>query len=110
MSLETLLSRTATITSRTQSGPRDSHGNRAWVETTITSPCYLEQTAEQELTVDRETQIADHLLVLPANAIIDGNDDVEIEGQHFIVVGPPKVFYRFDVVHHVEANLRSLSG
>lgn len=111
MSLAALLTRTAEVTTRSQTGAADSHGNQAWVESGPTSyPAYLEQTTEQEITIDRDTQISDHLMVLGPEAVIDGDSSVTIDGQAFQVIGPPLKAYSPRGLHHLEVRLRSITG
>src|SRR5437879_3855807 len=94
MSLERLLVKSATVLTR---GPGSTSRNEYGrpIEDTVDPqiaakyPCWLEQTASQEIIVGRETVLADWLLILPPEAIIDATDQVVVDGQLFEVVGHP---------------------
>lgn len=105
-----LLSRTATVRRRTKTGTKDNHGNDEWSVSSHDYPAYLEQTAQQEITIGRDMEISDHLLVLPPTAIIDGKDDVEVDGLFYVVVGPPAPLYTPRGLHHYEVRLRKVTG
>lgn len=111
MSFASMLVRTATVTTHTQTGTPDAHGNPAWVDGTPTDyPAWLEQTGEQEILVERNTQISDHRLFLGADAVIDGNSTVVVDGQAFTVVGPPKLRWTPAGAHHWEVDLKSIDA
>lgn len=111
MSFARLLSRTATVIPVTTGPGLDEYGNPVEVVAAgVNYPAWLEQTASEERTEDRDTQLADWLLVLPAGAVVDGNDRVQVEGKTFEVVGPPARVHTPRGEHHVEARLRSVSG
>jgi hypothetical protein len=110
-----LLVRTATITRRTQTGPPVSANLPSWVPAVTSGvPCYIEQLSGQEFTLGRETSEATHLGVFPAGAVLGATDRVESDGTTYEVVGPVSAahdpFDGTDVVDHVEATLKELSG
>lgn len=111
MSFAALLSRTATISGRSQTGPPDEYNMPTWVATSSTASCYLEQTERREVTVGRETQLATHLVIFPSGTVLDGSDLVTIDGTTYEVLGPPwSVDQPGSGEHHIEANLRELTG
>lgn len=106
-----LLTRTATVVPVNAGPALDEYGNLVEVAGAgVNYPAWLEQTAGDERTEDRDTQLADWLLVLPVGAVIDGNDRVQVEGKTFEVVGPPARVHTPRGEHHVEARLRSVDG
>lgn len=112
MALTRLLDQALTIRRR-QAGALDEHGNE--VTETVSSTTvdgYLEQTAETELVVDRETYTSDWLCVLPASTDIDAGDQVVFGGATFEVLGPPARRWnpRTAATSHVECRLRATTG
>lgn len=112
MSLATMLDETCTIISRAQTGAVDRYNSPTWVETSTAGvACYIEQTQPKELTIGRETQIADFLGAFLADTVLDGSDRV-IQGTHtYEVIGPPWEVWnpRTASVDHIEANLREVT-
>lgn len=105
MSLRSLLTQTVTVQTHT-AGADDVFGNQA--DTFPSSRTYrarLEQTAEDEQVVDRDTLRTDWLLILPPEAQISGRDRVVADGVTFEVVGPPAVQRTPRGPHHIEARL-----
>lgn len=111
MSLESLLTLTATITRRTQTGPTDRYNVPTWVTTTTTAPCYREQTSATEDTVGRETQEATHKVVFGPDMVIDGSDLVAIDGVTYEVIGPAQYVWnpRTARLHNVAVQVKELS-
>jgi len=110
VSLATLLTRTATITSRTQSGPPDEDNVPTWVETTTTAACYLEPISSAEATLDQNTEIGDHLAVFAPEVSLDGSDSITVEGHVYEVIGPPRRFNTPRGPHHQEIHVREVTG
>lgn len=112
MSLASLLDEVCTIVHRAQTGAVDRYNSPTWVETTTSNvACYIEQTKPTEITIGRETQIADYLAAFLVGTVLDGSDRV-IRGSHtFEVVGPPWEVWnpRTASVDHIEANLREIA-
>ncbi len=110
MTLAGMLAQTATVFTFTL-GDEDDYGNAAetWVEG-ASYPCRLEPTSGQERTVDRDTQVSDWRLFLPADAELTGRDRVVVDSKVFEVVGPPAVQHTPRGPHHVEAALRYVEG
>lgn len=73
---------------------------------------WLEQTEARELTVGRETVVADWLLLLPPAAEgIDATDEVtDSDGRRFQVLGSPALIRTRRGLDHVEARLRLVEG
>jgi hypothetical protein len=113
VSILSLLTRDVTLIHRAQAGEADAYGNSSWAETGRTrTKCYLEQLpGGREITIDRQTQIAEALLVLPGGTGLEGSDHVEVDGVTYEVLGPPnRVHVPGSGEHHVEANLRAVTG
>lgn len=107
MSLEALLTRTATLR-RYGPGTEDAHGNpaRTLLETRSVK-VYLEQQAPRELLIGRETYIATHRAVLPAGTPAAGTDTLEVDGTVFEIIGPVSHAHRPATgEHHLELELR----
>src|SRR6185503_19924320 len=107
-----MLDLTCSITRRSQTGTVDRYNSPTWVETTSSDiPCYIEQTKPSELTIGRETQIADHLGIFLAATELDGSDRVVRDGHTYEVIGPPWEVWnpRNAQVDHIEANLREIT-
>ena len=113
MSLDALLTLTATLPRVSETGPEDAHGNPSLLDgDDVTVACYLEQLSASENDIGRATQISDHLLIVPAGTVLSGDDTVVIDGETYIVVGPPwEVVHPPDgAVHHIEAHVRLIVG
>lgn len=113
MPLDSLLRQSATFPRRNATGPDDAHGNPTIVDEVDDGvACYYEQTAPTEITIGRDTQIADGLLILPAGTEVSGDDEVVIAGTTHTIIGPP--WSVFDpttaTVSHIECRTRSLVG
>lgn len=70
----------------------------------------LQQTSTTEVTVGRDTVMADWTLFLGADAVIGPSDRVEANGATYEVVGQPAVVYGRAAPHHLEVRLRSVTG
>lgn len=87
-------------------GSVDSEGNQSGsFATTTTYMGRLEQRSGAERVLAGDTQQAEWMLILPAGAVIDGRDRVEVDGVTFEVVGPPVRHKTPRGEHHVEASL-----
>lgn len=116
MSLDTLLAYTVTVV-RMGEVSDDEYGNVISAELSREDyPAWVEPMTGQgrgggkEETQDRDTQIEDWLLILPANTPITGRDRVEHDGNTFEVIGPPAIRRSPRGVHHVEARIRHIEG
>lgn len=109
MSLASLLTQTVEVLHRSD-GAEDDYGNPVaeWSDG-VSYPGRLEQRSGSELTVDRDTQVADWVLFLPPDAVISGDDRVTWDDMTFEVIGPPVVARAPRGPHHVEAALRRTS-
>jgi hypothetical protein len=90
----------------------DSYGDPILTETVDrdTYKGWLTQTSGEEMTVDRDTRISDWEVSLPAEAVIDANDQVIAQGKTFEVIGPPAQARQPGRVHHIVARLRWIEG
>ena len=115
MSLDSLMTRTATITRRTQSGTPDATNVPTWEETSASVKCYLEQgnrsgPTSSEITAGRTTEIADAFAIVPPGTPVDGTDRITVDGVRYEVIGPPWPVERpGQGTHHLELNLRALT-
>lgn len=76
-------------------------------------PALLQQTAAQEVTTGRDTQVSDWLLFLLPEVSITGDSRVFriSDGVTFEVLGPPNVLtHPRKGPHHIEARLRTFQG
>ncbi len=72
---------------------------------------YFEQTVATEVVVGQETYSSDALLVLAGGTVIDGSDQVMVDGGSYEVVGvPARPWLPRSGEHHVEVRLRTSSG
>jgi hypothetical protein len=111
MSFNGLLTQTAIITSRVQTGSPDDRNLPTWnVAVTQGIRCYIEQHQVSEDTVDRETQLQTIKGYFPAGIELDGSDEVEVDGVTYEVLGPSDPVWnpRTSTFHHVEATLREV--
>jgi hypothetical protein len=104
--LLSMLDRPCTIIGRSQTGPVDRYNQPTWVETTVDTVCYIEQTDTREVTDGRTTGIATHLGVFPSGTEVDDSDKVTVDVT-YEVLGPPwRVWEPGTGESHVETNLR----
>jgi hypothetical protein len=113
VSLESMMNQSVTVV--TPGSTSDGHGNPQpnWASAgRATYKAWLEQTSAVEVTEGRDTVISDWLLVLPASAVINAYDRVEVGPGPTIyeVVGSPFVAPTPRGPHHIEARLRLLEG
>jgi hypothetical protein len=106
-----LLVKTAMVFRRGVGPGTDPYNNPTEPETTSVSyPCWLEQTATVEITQGRSTVLSDWLLVLPPEAVVDPTDRVVVDGRSFEVVGQPLSAASPRGTHHIECRLRATVG
>lgn len=103
------------VTVVTPATATDRYGNtvRDWANATRTTYSgWVEKRGRTEQTAsgDRNLQLADWLLMLPATAVITGSARVEYDGATFDVIGPPQLVRTPRGPHHIEADLRSREG
>lgn len=101
---------------RTTSEVRDAIGGSSpETEDRVSTKGYLEPLTQvgrrEETLVDRNTQIGDHLLVVPATSDVDGWDRIEVEGHTFDIIGPPSHFHdpELGAGSHVEMLVREVT-
>jgi hypothetical protein len=113
VSLDSLLTIDGTVTAVSVGTTRDERGNLSRTKGTPRPvKCYVEQTDAREVIIDRETYTVDAFGILPTGDPITAADELTARGQTFEVIGPPDAAYnpRLAVDHHVEVNLRSVTG
>lgn len=111
MSLDTLLRQDIQII--TPATGTDDYGNTTfdWVNaTSVTVKGWIQQATSTEVSVGRDTVVADHTLFLHATAVITAYARVWHDGRTFEVVGLPDVMDRPAAGHHLEVHLRSIDG
>lgn len=103
-----LLTRTATVTRRAQTGTADVYGDPTWSTSTATLPCWLHQTYRDDDTALTQQQTQTWTAYFPADADLEGVDAVTVDGEAFELVGPPWLARnpRTGVSSHVEATLK----
>jgi hypothetical protein len=110
MPIADLLRQSVTLL-RTTSHERDSIGGATVDATTSTTVLgYLEPRSSSEDLLDRNTQIGDWLLVLPAGTDVIGWDRVTSGGRTFDILGPPRGYYDVSAgtEDHFELDLREV--
>lgn len=107
MSLRLLLPQTATIYRQASTGAADRYGNPTVEDDAGTQVrCRLVQQQGRETGPDEESQIAELVLYLEADAQVDGTDRVEVDGDVYTVEGPVAQIYDRRRLHHQEARVR----
>lgn len=111
MSLQALLNRTVTITSRAPSSDTDAYGNTVDAETTTVTVGEVQQQQRDE-SPDGLVAETTWLLIVPAGTNVDTGDEVIVDDLAFEVQGPPWEVRspRTGTVHHIEATLRRTGG
>jgi len=110
MSLTTLLTQTASVITIGPTGT-DAYNVPTFGDTDSTDyPCRLQETAAAEVSVGRDTVIADLLLFLPPDAVITAADRVTVDGVTYEVLGVPNAVQGGVGVHHIEAHVREVTG
>lgn len=105
MTLATLLTETATVTSYADT--TDEYGNVIpGTGTPVDWPARLEQLGTEEIIRDEDTILADWRIFLPANATITPYDTVDARGLHFTVFGYPNEQRAPWGLHHLEVRLK----
>lgn len=110
MSLATMLTRTATISRKTQTGPEDDYNMPTWVATSTSAPCYLEPASESEDLAGRQVQTVSVWAVFLPGVALGPNDTVTVDGIEYEVVGEPERWHTPVGEHHVEVGLRRVTG
>lgn len=110
MSLANLLTHTVEVRS-SSAGVEDEFGNAtaSWGAWT-TYRGRVEPISGREDVVDRETQIGDHQVFLPHDAVIQGDDQVRYDDITFEVIGPPEHYTTPRGPSHIVARIRSVDG
>lgn len=108
--LASMLDRSGTLVSRTQTGAADRAGNPTWENSSTTVDCYVEQTAATEVTIGETTEESSHLGVFPSGIAVDGAAELVLDGVTYEFVGDPwRVWEPGSGESHVEARLRVVS-
>lgn len=120
MSLDGLLTQTATVTPRTQDDAHeDEDGNAPILNgTPVDYPCRLEQLgfggfgtgSSTELLNDQDRVTTALTLYLPPDAVVGPLDAVDVEGAHYEVMGDPAVQRGPEGPHHIVVALRLIEG
>jgi head-tail adaptor len=106
VSLRNLLTQTVTVRPASD-GTVDEYGDTSTVFAAGTTyRGRLEQRSAQEVTDGRDTFVSDWVLYLLPDAVINGRDRVEADGNTFEVVGAPIVQRSPRGPHHIQASLR----
>lgn len=71
-------------------------------------PCRLDSRSTVENTVRQDVITDLKLLILPSGALIEGDDEVTVDGRRYHVEGHPDRLRAFGREHHVEVTLRSV--
>ena len=110
MSFRSLLIQQATVVRRT-AATADRYGNPTytWADDE-TYPARLEQLSAEERIVTEDRQVIEWRVFLPASADLTAADRVRVDGTTFEVFGEPARPYGRRSVHHVEAELKVVSG
>lgn len=111
MSYEGLLTQTATITSRTQTGAEDDRNVPTWT-TSVTHGvrCLIQQASSDEDNIDRETASQTATGFFAVGTELDVSDEIEVDGSIYEVIGPVDSEWqpRLSSVHHIEVKLREV--
>jgi head-tail adaptor len=110
MTLSALLTHTVEVRSLTL-GAEDEFGNatETWGAWTSYSG-RVEPISASEDVVDRDTQIGDHQVFLPHDAVITGRSQVRYDSITFEVLGPPQHYTYPRGPSHIVARIRSVDG
>lgn len=111
MSLTALLVHDVTVVVPGAATSRYGDAIKDWATATRTSmKGWVARTATSEVHGDREAQVSEWKLYLPAGTVIDGGDRVEWQGTTFEVEGPPTHAWTPRGEHHLEVPLRVAAG
>lgn len=112
MTVSTLLSRTGTLVTVTETGPEDIYGNATEAETETTVRYELQQQQRSESNDPNAWQVGVWRLFLPAGTSVVGVDRfIDDEGVEYEFHGPPWAVHnpRAGNKSHVEATVRAVS-
>jgi len=90
-------------------GPGVVPDHDAGTVTTVRGWLYQLSESEQQ-TATRGAEVSTHVLRLPADAEIHFGDQVEVDGQRFMVDGPPARVWRPGGHHHTKVSLLYTDG
>jgi hypothetical protein len=113
MSIERLFVRTVTILTGTEVGTGYGTATRLdWTDPTPTVAVgWLgPYSGESENDADRDQQMADATVYLPAGTALTALDRVRVDGVTYQVTGPPTTPFTPRGGHHVEADLKVVKG
>lgn len=100
-----------TIERRGTTGKDDYNNDVIGTTATVSTVGYVDQTTANEITVDRETYMADWRVFLAAGTPVDGSDRIIHGSQTLEVIGPPHEVWnpRTQRIHHVELRCREVT-
>lgn len=113
VSLTSLMVHDVTLVRAGSTESRYGDSVKDWASSTsTTSKGWVSQRAREEVLDGREAQTTEWVLFLPAGTDVTGLDRVEWEGLTFEVDGPANDAWspRMNAVHHIEINLRRVTG
>ncbi len=112
MSFRGLLNQPLTIQRRGATSTDEFNNEVTGTTSSTTTEGYVEQTAAEEIAVDRETYRTDWRVFLPAETTVDGSDRIIHGARTLEVVGAPHAVWnpRTRVTHHLEVRAREVVG
>lgn len=111
VSLAGLMTRTLTVTNRTQSGTTGRTNVPGWVDAaSFDVQCYFEQNKAIEDVTGRQTQIVDGFAVVGPGVRISPSARVQVDGVVYEVIGKPNQVHTPSGEHHVEVMLENVEG
>lgn len=104
---------TRTVTVLRAAADVDRYGNTVadWTAATSTTVAgWYAQASAAELLAGRDGQIDHAIVYLPAGTDVTGSDRIRIDGTTFDIVGPPNRAHGRNGEHHVELNVKVVTG
>jgi hypothetical protein len=112
VSIDDLLTQTATVTHKARTGALDRYNVSAVEETTESGvPVLVQPTEPREVIVGRETYIIELRAFFMPDAVLDGSDEFTVNGHTYEVVGPPEAHphpRNAGATHHLEVDVREV--
>lgn len=104
MSFDSLLTQTAIIKHRAQSGTADAYNTPAWVESATTAPTYVSSPSATEV---GPAAVGMHRALFAPDVAIDADDLIVVDGTTYEVVGIPRKKWnpRAALSHHITVEL-----
>lgn len=91
----------------------DAYGNQVtdWAHaTSVSLSARVQQSSAGEDQLDRDSQLAQFVVFLPAGSDVTGSDRLTWAGRTLELVGPPTPVGGYRGVHHIEARAREVVG